>query len=62
MDKPRSASEVLLPESYGQNLALTVLDVPCSLDSGVSRIRMSMAIGSCDRANSPEHLTPRRST
>ena len=26
----------LLPESHGQNLALTVLHVPYSLDSGIS--------------------------
>ena len=29
----------LLPESRGQNLALTVFCVPCSLDSGMVRVR-----------------------
>jgi len=38
--KPRARVSDLLPASQGQNLALTVLYVPSSLDSGCRRARV----------------------
>lgn len=39
---------------------MTVLDVPCSLDGGDSRIMTSMALGSCDRAYSERETSSSR--
>jgi len=43
--EPLETCWAMLSESQGQNLALTVLCVPCSLDSGAGAVRGLASIG-----------------
>ena len=58
----REQLKTFLPESQGQNLAVTVLYVPCSLDSGLVRVGQ----GGLDRlvcfhaANGKSQTSPKR--